>query len=40
VQLRTDVTGLRGLCVYALNYPPLGQYEAFNSIRFTGTSPL
>jgi hypothetical protein len=40
VQLHTDETVLHGLCVYAINYPPVGQYEAADSIRFTGTPPF
>jgi hypothetical protein len=30
---------LGGLCVYALNYPPVGEYTAANKIKFTGTPP-
>ncbi|MDR3183823.1 MAG: hypothetical protein LBT49_00235, partial [Prevotellaceae bacterium] len=29
-----------GLCVYAINYPPLGEYTAANVIKFTGTPPF
>jgi hypothetical protein len=27
------------MCVYAVNYPPLGHYTSANTIRFTGTPP-
>jgi hypothetical protein len=41
VQLLTAATAtFHGACVYAINYPPVGQYEAYNKIRFTGTPPF
>ncbi|MDR3184267.1 MAG: hypothetical protein LBT49_02545 [Prevotellaceae bacterium] len=29
-----------GVCVYAINYPPVGRYTAYNQIHFTGTPPF
>ena len=43
VQLRVETwraTSLHGLCVYAINYPPVGQYTAVDKIKFTGTPPF
>jgi hypothetical protein len=41
VQLLAAATAtLHGACVYALNYPPLGQYGAIDKIKFTGTPPF
>jgi hypothetical protein len=40
VQLYTAATATAdfpGLCVYAINYPPRGQYTAVDSIKFNGT---
>jgi uncharacterized protein (TIGR02145 family) len=38
VQLLAAATAtLQGACVYAINYPPLGKYTAFDKITFTGT---
>ena len=33
-------TSLHGLCVYAINYPPVGRYTAANQIKFNGTPPF
>jgi hypothetical protein len=40
VQLHTSATYLAGACVYAINYPPVGQYTAADQIKFTGTPPF
>jgi uncharacterized protein (TIGR02145 family) len=40
VQLHTATADFHGLCVYAINYPPVGHYESVDSIRFTGTPPF
>jgi hypothetical protein len=37
VRLSTDVKDILGMCVYASNYPPVGEYTAANRIAFTGT---
>jgi hypothetical protein len=35
----TATANLHGLCVYAVNYPPVGEYTSANTIQFTGTPP-
>jgi hypothetical protein len=40
VQLHTPTTYLAGACVYAINYPPVGQYETFNTITLKGSPPF
>jgi hypothetical protein len=37
VQLLTATANLAGVCAYASNYPPLGEYTAADIIKFTGT---
>jgi uncharacterized protein (TIGR02145 family) len=37
VQLLTATADLAGVCAYASNYPPVGEYTATNKIKFTGT---
>jgi uncharacterized protein (TIGR02145 family) len=37
VQLLTAITNVAGACVYASNYPPVGEYITASSITFTGT---
>jgi uncharacterized protein (TIGR02145 family) len=38
VQLLTDIPDLSGVCAYASNYPPVGEYnKAEYEIKFTGT---
>jgi uncharacterized protein (TIGR02145 family) len=37
VQLLTATANLAGVCAYASNYPPVGEYTAPNTIKFTGT---
>jgi hypothetical protein len=37
VQLHTATANLAGLCLYAINYPPRGQYTANDKIQFNGT---
>jgi uncharacterized protein (TIGR02145 family) len=39
VRLLTAATGVMGACVYASNYPPVGEYTAADKITFTGTPP-
>jgi uncharacterized protein (TIGR02145 family) len=39
VQLFTDEPSVGGLCVYASNYPPMGEYLSSTEISFTGTPP-
>jgi hypothetical protein len=39
VQLLTATTGIAGACVYASNYPPVGEYITTSNISFTGTPP-
>jgi hypothetical protein len=33
-------TGNAGMCAYAINHPPVGQFKAFDTISFTGTPPF
>ena len=33
-------TSLHGLCIYAINYPPVGRYTAADKIKFNGTPPF
>ena len=33
-------TSLHGLCIYAINYPPVGRYTAADKIQFNGTPPF
>ena len=42
VQLCRDVARhvSTGMCVYAINYPPVGRYTAANQIKFNGTPPF
>jgi hypothetical protein len=40
VRLFTSSTSLAGLCIYAINYPPVGRYTAVDSIQFNGTPPF
>jgi hypothetical protein len=40
VKLFTSATYLSGACVYAINYPPVGQYTAANKIKLQGTPPF
>jgi uncharacterized protein (TIGR02145 family) len=37
VQLLTATANLAGVCAYASNYPPVGQYISLTEISFTGT---
>jgi hypothetical protein len=37
VQLLTATATATGMCAYASNYPPVGEYTAANKIKFTGT---
>jgi uncharacterized protein (TIGR02145 family) len=37
VQLLTAAANLRGVCVYASNYPPVGKYLSAGTFSFTGT---
>jgi hypothetical protein len=37
VELFTEVKGLAGVCAYASNYPPVGEYTSISEISFTGT---
>jgi hypothetical protein len=37
VKLFTALATVNGICVYASNYPPTGQYTAAKTIKFTGT---
>jgi hypothetical protein len=37
VQLHTATADLAGVCAYASNYPPVGEYIAPNTLKFTGT---
>ena len=37
VKLLTATATATGACVYASNYPPVGQYTAVDKIKFTGT---
>jgi hypothetical protein len=37
VRLRTAIAALSGVCVYASNYPPLGNYTTPATVAFTGT---
>jgi hypothetical protein len=37
VQLFTDEPNVAGVCVYASNYPPVGNYTSAKDISFTGT---
>jgi hypothetical protein len=39
VQLFTDEPNVGGMCVYASNYPPVGEYTSATKISFTGTPP-
>jgi uncharacterized protein (TIGR02145 family) len=39
VQLLTATAGVAGVCAYASNYPPVGEYTSTDDIKFTGTSP-
>jgi uncharacterized protein (TIGR02145 family) len=39
VRLLTSATDIAGACVYASNYPPVGEYTAADKITFTGTPP-
>jgi hypothetical protein len=39
VQLHAATADLEGVCAYASNYPPIGEYTAANKIEFTGTPP-
>jgi uncharacterized protein (TIGR02145 family) len=40
VKLLTATVDLSGACVYASNYPPVGEYVTASSITFTGTPPF
>jgi hypothetical protein len=40
VQLHTATANLHGACIYAINYPPLGEYTGVNMLKFTGTPPF
>jgi uncharacterized protein (TIGR02145 family) len=40
VQLHTAAANLSGLCVYAINYPPRGQFIDVGKIHFNGTPPF
>jgi uncharacterized protein (TIGR02145 family) len=33
----TAMANFHGACIYAINYPPVGQYTATDKIKFTGT---
>jgi uncharacterized protein (TIGR02145 family) len=37
VQLLTATANLSGMCVYAINYPPVGKYTSDTTIAFKGT---
>jgi hypothetical protein len=37
VQLLTATANLSGMCVYAINYPPVGRYTSNTTIAFKGT---
>jgi uncharacterized protein (TIGR02145 family) len=37
VHLLTDITDVVGVCAYASNYPPVGEYTSVTDIVFTGT---
>jgi hypothetical protein len=37
MQLHTATADLAGVCAYASNYPPVGEYTAPKSLKFTGT---
>jgi hypothetical protein len=39
VQLLTATANVAGACVYASNYPPVGNYTSATEISFTGTPP-
>jgi hypothetical protein len=39
VKLHTATADLYGICAYASNYPPVGEYTEANKIKFTGTPP-
>jgi uncharacterized protein (TIGR02145 family) len=39
VQLLTATADLAGVCAYASNYPPVGEYTSSAKILFTGTPP-
>jgi hypothetical protein len=39
VQLLTATANFSGACVYASNYPPVGEYTTVTNILFSGTSP-
>jgi uncharacterized protein (TIGR02145 family) len=39
VQLLTSTANIAGACVYASNYPPVGDYATASTIKFTGTPP-
>jgi hypothetical protein len=39
VQLLTATATATGACVYASNYPPVGEYTSVTNISFTGTPP-
>jgi hypothetical protein len=39
VKLHTATTTATGACVYASNYPPVGEYTSATHISFTGTAP-
>jgi hypothetical protein len=39
VKLHTAITDLHGVCAYASNYPPVGEYVDATQIKFTGTPP-
>jgi hypothetical protein len=40
VTLSSSTTFSYGACAYAINHPPVGQYEAVDTIRFNGTPPF
>jgi uncharacterized protein (TIGR02145 family) len=39
VQLHTAIADLAGVCAYASNYPPVGEYKTPKQLVFTGTPP-
>jgi uncharacterized protein (TIGR02145 family) len=39
VQLLTALANFSGVCAYASNYPPMGEYISSTEISFTGTPP-
>jgi hypothetical protein len=39
VQLLTATATVAGACVYASNYPPVGEYLSVSDVSFTGTPP-